>query len=66
MKKERVEEIIKQVLHNPQVRFPPISYKITDVGAGYSSEYIDVEDFKHYLEHLEHQLISRLSDPTTT
>ena len=58
------EEIIKQVFHKPQVAPPPISYKITDVMDGgkeeYTSEYIDVGDFKRYLKDLEQQLIRRL------
>jgi hypothetical protein len=64
MPKERIAEIIQQVIRNPQVSFPPISYRITDIGVGgedYTSEYIDMGDFKSYLDRLEKQLVSRLS-----
>ena len=54
---DKEQEIIKQVFYNSQVSFPPISYKITDTGKeSYTSEYIDVEDFKKYLIRLEKQL----------
>ena len=59
------KKIIKQVFHNPQVSHPPISYKITDKGTGegtYTSEYIDVKDFKHFLIRLEKQLVIRLDE----
>lgn len=60
------EKIIKQVFRNPQVQMPPISYKITDVGINknkdYTSEYIDVGDFKSFLDRLEKQLIYRFRD----
>ncbi len=61
-----MEEIVKQVLYNPQVAYPPISYEITDIsntGASenYKSQYIDINDFKSYLERLEKQLVYRLS-----
>jgi SPX domain protein involved in polyphosphate accumulation len=70
MKDERIKEIIKQVLFNPQTAYPAISYKITDVASdmyedyddSYTSQYIDIEDFKLYLERLEKQLVSRLTD----
>ncbi len=64
MEKERVIEIIKQVIHNPQVSTPPISYEITDFGnqKKYSSQYIDIADFKSYLERLEKQLINRIKN----
>jgi hypothetical protein len=65
MRKERIEEVIKQVLYNPQISYPPISYKITDVshmGEDYTSSYMDEGDFKKYLERLEKQLVSRLTD----
>ena len=46
MKKEELKKIIKQVIYNPQVSFPPISYKITDVShtnrESFTSEYIDI------------------------
>ncbi len=62
MEKTRVEEIIKQVLFNPQVSRPSVSYAIEDKSEdGYSSEYIDVKDFDIYLERLEKQLVSRLT-----
>ena len=58
------KEIIKQVFHNPQVAHPPISYKITDVSikGNYTSEYIDIGDFKKFLVKLEKQLIYRLDN----
>lgn len=67
MKEERLKEIIKQVLYNPQVVSPAISYEITDKGAGdkgedYTSKYIDIGDFKRYVKDLEKQLIFRLKD----
>ena len=66
MKKKRIKEIIKQIIHNPQVTPPAISYKITDVshleGKSYTSEYIDKGDFKRYLKDLEKQLIYRLTN----
>lgn len=58
-----ISEIVKQVLFNPQVTHPAISYKVTDVGIvddEYSSDYIDVRDFNSYLNRLEKQLIDRL------
>lgn len=58
-----IPEIIKQVLYNPQVSYPPISYRIKDTeydGQGYESEYIDIKDFKRYLKRLEQQLNFRL------
>lgn len=63
----KAEEIIKQVFHNPQVAHPPISYRITDVDTcdeenSYTSEYIDVGDFKSFLDRLEKQLIYRFKD----
>lgn len=66
MEKNRIEEIVKQVLCNPQVSYPSISYKITDVAHGssddsYTSEYIDMGDFKRYLVRLQERLIYRLS-----
>lgn len=63
MSNEKIKEAIHQVLYNPQVSYPPISYKITDVSIekDYSSEYIDIGDFKKYLSRLEEQLISRLT-----
>lgn len=60
-----VEGIVKQVLHNPQVSHPPISYQIIDRADGYDSEYIDVEDFRSYLKRLEDQLVYRLGTHTT-
>lgn len=56
------EEIIKQVLYNPQVTKPPISYSITskDAQDDYTSDYIDVADFDSYVKRLEAQLIYRL------
>jgi hypothetical protein len=69
---EKVTEIIKQVIHNPQVSRPPISYVITDKSSyykgDYTAEYIDKGDFDSYLEELEKQLIFRLKDicPTIT
>lgn len=57
-----MEEIIKQVLYNPQVSYPPISYTITSEGVEpYTAKYIDEGDFKKYLKRLEKQLIDRLS-----
>lgn len=62
MPNERIEEIIKQVINKPQVSFPPVSYKITDMSSGgYTAEYIDMGDFKKYVERLEKQLIYRLN-----
>lgn len=66
MEKEEIEKIIKQVLYNPQVTNPPISYKITDVSNNfknndYTSEYMDVKDFERYLADLEKQLVYRLT-----
>ena len=63
MEGEKIAEIIKQVLNNPQIANPPISYKITDVSSkiNYSSEYIDIADFKKFLNRLEKQLIVRLT-----
>lgn len=65
MEKGKLQEIIKQVLYNPQVSFPPISYRITDFGGEeeYTSAYMDVKDFNRYRERLEAQLISRLASP---
>ena len=59
MEKE-LEKIIEQVLYNPQVSYPPVSYKITDVSENYKSEYIDKGDFDCYLKRLKIQLIFRL------
>ena len=60
-----VGEIINQVLCNPQVSYPPISYSITAYDhsddENYVSEYIDRADFDSYLKRLESQLISRLT-----
>lgn len=60
-----IKKIIKQVLFNPQVAFPPISYRITDKSGGvdgdYTSNYIDKKDFERYLKDLEKQLIYRLT-----
>lgn len=62
MKKERIEEIVHQVLYNPQVSYPPISYEITDKSSeDYTSEYMDKRDFMTFLERLEAQLVSRFS-----
>lgn len=66
MEKKEIEEIIKQVLYNPQVTNPAISYIITDVkigdkGEDYVSEYIDVGDFNRYVKDLERQLVYRLT-----
>lgn len=65
MNKERIKEIINQVLYNPQVTNPVISYTITDHShtedKSYTSEYIDKGDFEKYLKRLEKQLIDRLS-----
>lgn len=62
MSEEIVKEIIKQVLFNPQVNYPPISYKIEELGIEpYKSQYIDKEDFESYLKRLEKQLIMRLT-----
>ena len=62
MAKERIIEIIKQVLHNPQVSPPPISYTITEEGTDeYTSKYIDIRDFESYIERLEKQLIYRFT-----
>lgn len=60
------EQIIKQVLHNPQVTPPPISYTITDhdcTGDDYKSQFIDIADFNDYLARLEAQLLYRLQMP---
>lgn len=58
-----IPEIIHQVLFNPQVSYPPATYSITDKGeANYTSDYIDVEDFRLYLRRLEEQLIKRLKE----
>ena len=64
MEKIKIEEIIKQVLYNPQVSYPALSYVIEDKNGedSYKSEYIDIEDFKKYLERLEKQLIIRLTN----
>lgn len=64
MTKEQIEAIIKQILYNPQVSYPPISYTITDESGDepYHSQYIDMGDFHSYLERLEKQLISRLTN----
>jgi len=57
---KEVMKIIKEVIHNPQVSLPAISYKITDVDnmneQSYTSEYIDKRDFKSYLKRLEAQI----------
>ena len=56
-------DIIKQVLHNPQVSPPALSYKITDMGSeGYTSEYIDKKDFDLYVKRLEKTLLYRLEN----
>ena len=64
MTNEQIKKAIHQVLYNPQVSYPPTSYAITEKGGiaqdEYSSEYMDIEDFKSYLKRLEEQLISRL------
>lgn len=67
MNNERLKEVIKQVLYNPQVISPPISYEIIDKGCGdkgedYTSKYMDVKDFDRYVKDLEKQLIYRLKD----
>ncbi len=66
MEREELKKIIKQVIYNPQVLRPPITYRITDVDntgriKGYTSNYIDEGDFDGYLERLEAQLIYRLA-----
>lgn len=62
MEKEKIIEIIKQVLHNPQVSAPPISYTITQEGEEpYTSKYIDIGDFESFIERLEKQLIYRIN-----
>lgn len=63
MEKEKIEEIIKQVLYNPQVSYPPISYSITDKDptGDYESEYIDIQDFHIYIKSLGKQLVKRLT-----
>lgn len=63
MEKQRVENIIKQVLWNPQVTYPPVSYTITSEGTEpYTAKYIDIGDFNSFLDRLEKQLISRLTN----
>lgn len=65
MKPEQIIEIIKQVIHNPQVSPPPITYSITEKNVTipeYTSDYIDVDDFKSFMERLEKQLISRFNN----
>ena len=59
-----IKKIIKQVLYNPQVSYPPISYGITDFSTDkkYISKYMDETDFHNYLERLEQQLVFRLKD----
>lgn len=65
MTKEKAMEIVRQVLHNPQVSHPPTSYSITDKsGSEYSSDYIDLRDFVTYLKRLEKQLERRFSSET--
>lgn len=65
MNEERIKEIVKQVLFNPQVTNPPISYTITDHyytdDKSYTSEYIDKGDFEKYLKRLEEQLVYRFN-----
>lgn len=65
MKEEKLVEIIKQVIHNPQVSYPPISYEIKDCATGaeegYTSKYIDKEDFDLFMKRLEERLIIRLT-----
>lgn len=62
MEEEKLKEIIKQILYNPQVTPPPISYSITskEVDGDYTADYIDIGDFNSYLKRLEAQLIFRL------
>lgn len=67
MKKMLNQTIVHQVLYNPQVSYPPISYIIEDKavvdrkGGGYRAKYIDKGDFDDYLERLEIQLNYRLN-----
>ena len=64
---KEVKKIIKHVLYNPQVSYPPISYKIEDVSSeSYRSSYMDEKDFKTYLKRLEKRLIYRLDPPKRT
>lgn len=67
MEKERIAEIVNEVLFNPQVSYPGISYVITDVvhlspEDSYKSRYMDEQDFELYLKRLEKQLILRLTN----
>ncbi len=63
MTKEKVIEIIRQVIHNPQVSPPPISYEIKDYAEeGYISKYIDVGDFDRYMENLEEAITRRITN----
>lgn len=59
---KKIKEIIKQVLYNPQVSLPPVTYRIKDNSAEYESEYVDILDVKSYLKRLEQQLLFRLID----
>jgi len=61
--REIIKKIVWQVIHNPQVSFPPTSYVITDKSAKYTSLYIDKKDFDSYLKRLEKQLVYRLTTP---
>jgi len=62
---KKIRDTIKQVLHNPQVTYPPTSYTIIERGHGedkdYKSDYIDKEDFKRFMKDLEKQLMYRFS-----
>ncbi len=65
MTKEKLKEMVNQIIHNPQVSYPPVSYMITDInhtdeGNTYTSSYIDTRDFDDFLRRLEKQFISRI------
>lgn len=58
---KEIKAVVKQVIRNPQVVPPAISYTIKDHGCeGYTSKYIDVDCFNRYKKDLEKVLVSRL------
>ena len=66
MNKEKIIEVIKQVIHNPQVLPPPITYTITQNrildDENYTADYIDKGDFDSFMKRFEKQLIYRINN----